>query len=192
MGGERCSVLPRHLRRCASGRGSFSCTCCCLSNQTGAGQPEGFVGSVDHHMMMPACEPWPWPGCLGRYCFNATTLRPDRVELYHVESDKLETTDMAVVQPQIVQRLLHRLTEFVTSSDQVPPTLKPTLYDEANHTTQLGSSSWNYQCPQCPARGASVSTSAGGRRAWVPWCDGVRCVPQNCTSLFAGNACSQT
>ena len=88
---------------------------------------------------------------------------------------------------------MERLVEFAIDPDQYPPTLKPPLSDEAGGViTQPGSSSWDFQCPQCGVGangqgGAAIVTGVG--RACVPWCDDVRCVPQNCTSLLLGNAC---
>ena len=124
-------------------------------------------------------------------CFNVSTMRPDdrAVSLFNIAADPLETTDKAATQPVQVAQLLDRLTEFARSIDQIPPTLKPTLSNSTGSVTQPGSTSWNYQCPQCPASGASGQAHSG-EKAWAPWCDGVACVPQTCSSLFFGDACS--
>ena len=81
--------------------------------------------------------------------------------------------------------LLKRLEQFAAQTDQYPPTLKPTITNGTGHVTYNGSTSWNFQCPQCRVVGAH-----GSPKAWRPWCDGVQCKPESCESLFFGDQCS--
>ena len=132
-------------------------------------------------------------------CFNITTMQPETqplkqcpaLQLYNIADDPFETTNLVDSHPRQLKQLMDRLVEFASSGDQYPPTLKPPLSDApGGNVTQPGSSSWAFQCPQCGVGadgGASVVKGVG--RAWVPWCEDVVCVPQNCSSLLLGNAC---
>lgn len=125
--------------------------------------------------------------------FDWLPLQAPAVQLYNIELDPFETKNLVDSHPRQLKQLVARLAEFAGQPDQYPPTLKPPLSDAAGGAvTQPGSTSWAFQCPQCGVGadgegGAHVVQGVG--RAWVPWCDDVECVPQNCSSLLLGNAC---
>ena len=120
-------------------------------------------------------------------CFNVSTMAPSGplLQLFNIARDPLEADERSVAEPATVTRLLKRLAQFAAQTDQYPPTLKPTITNGTGHVTYNGSTSWNFQCPQCRVVGAH-----GSPKAWRPWCDGVQCKPESCESLFFGDQCS--